>query len=116
MPRADRNVLCPPPYSGALYVELCACRPLASLNADYPIHQRHGGWQFGFLTGPNSRELRQLAWRKEEGRWACPTGPEEFPSMRPGETPAARMTQIEGTLITASCSKDLLASQRLTTV
>ncbi|CAL5227669.1 g10676 [Coccomyxa viridis] len=59
-------------------------RPLASLNADYPTHQRHGGWQFGYVTGPDSRDLQQMTWRKEEGRWACATGPEEFPSMRPG--------------------------------
>ena len=25
-----------------------------------------------------------MTWRKEEGRWGCATGPEEFPSMRPG--------------------------------
>ena len=65
-------------------IPACARRPLASLNADYPIWQRHGGWQFGFLTGPNTRELQQLTWRKDEGRWGCATGPEEFPSMRPG--------------------------------
>ena len=65
-------------------IPACVRRPLASLNADYPIWQRHGGWQFGYLTGPNTRELQQLTWRKDEGRWGCATGPEEFPSMRPG--------------------------------
>ena len=73
------------------------CRPLASLNADYPIYQRHGGWQFGYVTGPESRELQQMTWRKEEGRWGCATGPEEFPSMRPGTLSSDVHPQVAGT-------------------
>ena len=71
---------------GRARVLMCgsSCRPLASLNADYPTHQRHGGRQFGYITGPDTRELQQMTWRKETGRWGCATGPEEFPSMRPG--------------------------------
>jgi hypothetical protein len=59
-------------------------RPLASLNADYPTYQRHGGWQFGYFTAINSRRLEQLVWRKEEGKWGCPDPAQEFPSARPG--------------------------------
>ena len=64
------------------------CRPLASLNAEYPAHQRHMGWQFGYVLAPESRELQHLAWYPEEARWACPDPAYEFPSMRMGESSA----------------------------
>lgn len=62
-----------------------AHRPLASLNADYPAHQRHLGWRFGYFMQPGSRELRHLAWNAQQARWACPNPAHDFPSMRLGE-------------------------------
>lgn len=66
-------------------------RPLASLNADYPRHQRHLGWMFGYLTSASSTTLEQLVWREEESKWGCPDAAHEFPSMRPGKAAPVSM-------------------------
>ena len=63
------------------------CRPLASLNADYPTFQRHLGWTFGYFTGAASTKLEQLVWREQENKWGCADAAYEFPSMRPGKPP-----------------------------
>ncbi len=60
------------------------CRPLASLNADYPMYQRHLGWTFGYFTDAASTKLEELVWRQDEGKWGCADAAYEFPSMRPG--------------------------------
>lgn len=59
-------------------------RPLASLNADYPMYQRHLGWTFGYFTEASSTKLEELVWRQDEGKWGCADAAYEFPSMRPG--------------------------------
>lgn len=64
-----------------------ACRPLASLNADYPAFQGHLGWRFGWLPERASSDLQPLAWNGQQARWACPDPAYEFPSMRPGPQP-----------------------------
>lgn len=63
-------------------------RPLASLNADYPMYQRHLGWTFGYFTEASSTKLEELVWRQDEGKWGCADAAYEFPSMRPGEPPS----------------------------
>lgn len=64
-------------------------RPLASLNADYPMYQRHLGWTFGYFTEASSTKLEELVWRQEESKWGCADRAYEYPSMRPGEQPSA---------------------------
>ncbi|KAK9805857.1 hypothetical protein WJX73_008965 [Symbiochloris irregularis] len=62
-------------------------KPMVSLIDDFPVQQKHKGWQFGYLTSNTSDEISYLKWHHadtglvRDGKWSCGSTTFDYPSM-----------------------------------